>query len=56
MSREEFLEELTLDTLHYAKRQMTWLKRKPGIRWIEAREPLDGASLAEQILKMYNGE
>lgn len=32
-NRDEFIEQLKLDTRHYAKRQMTWFRKIPGLRW-----------------------
>ena len=34
ISYEEMKEKLTFDIIHYAKRQMTWLKRNPEIVWL----------------------
>ncbi len=39
----EIAEAIAMNTLHYAKRQMTFLKALPGIRWI----PPDASRLAE---------
>ena len=33
-SLEDCLEQLKLDTRHYAKRQLTWFRREPDIHWI----------------------
>src|SRR3712207_5912752 len=32
---ESAVEQSKLDVRHYAKRQMTWLRREPGVRWLE---------------------
>lgn len=32
-TRDEFIETLKRDTRHYAKRQMTWFRKIPDIRW-----------------------
>lgn len=32
---ESALEQAKLDVRHYAKRQLTWFRREPGIEWIE---------------------
>ncbi len=34
ISRETAVERIKINTRHYAKRQMTWFKKDPGIRWI----------------------
>ncbi len=39
--REEAIERLQADTRRYAKRQITWFRREPGIRWRPA-EDRDG--------------
>ena len=30
------IEQTKLDVRHYAKRQLTWFRREPGVQWIEA--------------------
>jgi tRNA dimethylallyltransferase len=32
---ESAVEQTKLDVRHYAKRQLTWLRREPGVRWFE---------------------
>lgn len=32
---ESALEQTKLDVRHYAKRQLTWFRREPGVQWIE---------------------
>ncbi len=39
-SREEVIEEILLNSRRYAKRQMTWFRAVPGIRWV-AIEPAE---------------
>jgi tRNA dimethylallyltransferase len=34
-SREDALNQMKLDTRHYAKRQLSWWRAWPGVRWIE---------------------
>jgi tRNA dimethylallyltransferase len=29
------IEQTKLDVRHYAKRQLTWFRREPGVEWIE---------------------
>ncbi len=33
LTHEEMIDELVRDTLRFARRQMTWFKRNPNIRW-----------------------
>jgi tRNA dimethylallyltransferase len=32
---ESAIEQTKLDVRHYAKRQLTWLRREPGVEWVE---------------------
>jgi tRNA dimethylallyltransferase len=34
-SLESAVEQTKLDVRHYAKRQLTWLRREPGVEWVE---------------------
>ena len=34
-TREGALEQTKLDVRHYAKRQLTWLRREPGVEWFD---------------------
>jgi tRNA dimethylallyltransferase len=34
-SLESAIEQTRLDVRHYAKRQLTWFRREPGVEWIE---------------------
>ncbi len=34
-SREDALNQMKLDTRHYAKRQLSWWRAWPGVKWIE---------------------
>lgn len=34
-SLESAVEQTKLDVRHYAKRQLTWLRREPGVEWLE---------------------
>lgn len=38
---EAVMKTLKLNTRHYAKRQMTWFKANPMIRWLDATQPPD---------------
>jgi len=37
-SLEQAIEETVRATRRYAKRQLTWFRKEPGIRWLDARE------------------
>ncbi|OGS25072.1 MAG: tRNA (adenosine(37)-N6)-dimethylallyltransferase MiaA [Elusimicrobia bacterium RIFOXYB2_FULL_50_12] len=51
-TREEAQTGLSLDTRHYAKRQMTWFKKDTRIRWIETAKPqFDPDIIADKIVK-----
>lgn len=56
IDKSEFNERLALDTLHYAKRQMTWFRRDPRITWLEVSHPLDLQALTERILKIIRND
>ncbi len=38
ISLAEAIEETKLETRHFAKRQLTWFKKSPGITWFEAQD------------------
>ena len=40
-SLDEAIEKIKTNTRHYAKRQMTWFRKDPSIRWIDAGEFLE---------------
>ncbi len=39
MSLEEAVPEITKQTRQYAKRQMTWFRKEPGVQWFDATQP-----------------
>jgi tRNA dimethylallyltransferase len=45
------IEQTKLDVRHYAKRQLTWFRREPGVHWIErfGDDPLALAELMRQL-------
>ena len=51
-TKEEMLEELAKAIKRFAKRQMTWFRRNPDIRWLDMRgDPLEqAAELTERFL------
>ena len=48
----DFLKDYIHETEHYAKRQMTWFRKMPGIRWLDAEEPWDAQDAAERIARL----
>lgn len=51
MPLSEALEQISLHTRQYAKRQMTWIKRNKAIHWIEIREH----GMEEEINALVSG-
>jgi tRNA dimethylallyltransferase len=49
MSEEEALRVMARDTLRYARRQWTWFKREPDIRWIDVVDAGGPTAVAAQI-------
>ena len=54
-SREEALETVKRESCRYAKRQLTWLRRDPGLRWIPREDCPDTPSALERILRSLSG-
>src|SRR6185295_16583570 len=46
---DEAVRRLKRDTRHFAKRQMTWFRKEPGIQWICVQEGEQPATVAAQI-------
>lgn len=51
LSYEKMLEELKKETLHYAKRQMTWFKKNKDIQWYSPENVDALVARAEQFLR-----
>lgn len=49
LSREEWEEQFLRETRLYAKRQMTWFRANPRIRWLDVPGPFDPISLASKM-------
>ena len=49
-SYEEAVRLLNRDTRHFAKRQMTWFQKEPGIEWIRLEESDIPDQAAEKIV------
>lgn len=47
----EMVRRFKRDTRHYAKRQMTWFRKEPGIEWIEMNEGCSLEQAAAQVLE-----
>jgi tRNA dimethylallyltransferase len=53
--REEAVQRIQRDTRRFAKRQMTWLRKEPGIHWHDPREDLED-TLLQRIRAFLAGE
>jgi tRNA dimethylallyltransferase len=51
MPLEMAVENLKLETRHYAKRQLTWFRKNEKINWIYADETDDVLSTALEFIK-----
>jgi tRNA dimethylallyltransferase len=49
LTLEGAIAAIKLNTWHYAKRQMTWFKRTPGVRWVK--NPNEAADLVQDFLR-----
>ena len=52
MTCEEAIRETQAQTRQYAKRQMTWFRREPGVRWFEGFG--DEAALEQQVFDWFS--
>jgi tRNA dimethylallyltransferase len=41
LSLDQAVEAIKMNTRRYAKRQMTWFRKDPSVRWVDAREWVD---------------
>lgn len=46
---QEAVRRLKRDTRHFAKRQLTWFRREPGIEWLQLGEDETASAVAERI-------
>jgi tRNA dimethylallyltransferase len=53
ISRDELLQSILKETAAYAKRQLTWFRADPAVRWIPLREPFDAEAAARTVLKLW---
>ena len=51
ISLEEAVDRLKRDTRHFAKRQLTWFKRDPRIKWFHKSEYPEAKQLADAVIK-----
>jgi len=47
---EEAVRRLKRDTRHFAKRQMTWFRKEPGMQWLSIEETESPAQVADRIV------
>ena len=52
-SLENAIEQTKLDVRHYAKRQLTWFRREPGVEWIEGFG--DDSQIQARVLSLLSG-
>jgi tRNA dimethylallyltransferase len=52
ITRAEFVEQLSREIFHYAKRQMTWFKRNKEIHWLEMADTKSAEKIVETFLKI----
>ena len=50
LSQPEAIELTCRDTRRYAKRQMTWFRKEPGVSWIDS--PGESRQALEQLLAL----
>jgi tRNA dimethylallyltransferase len=48
---DEAVGKIKTDTRHYARRQLTWFRREPGIEWIDPAEVQDGGGIERKIAR-----
>lgn len=48
---EEAVRRLKRDTRHFAKRQLTWFRKEPGILWFDADESTTEEALVDRLLR-----
>ncbi len=53
---EETVENICRDTRRLAKRQLTWFRRDPRIRWLEHEEGDETAKITEIIWNQVKGK
>jgi tRNA dimethylallyltransferase len=51
---EEAVQRLKRDTRHFAKRQLTWFRTEPGIRWLSVKKDESSADVAARALALID--
>lgn len=51
----EAVRRLKRDTRHFAKRQMTWFRKEPGLAWVEVHPDESVQSVTQRILALIEG-
>ena len=51
-SFDEAVRRLQRDTRHFAKRQMTWFRKEPGLRWVAVQPEESSQSVARRLMTM----
>lgn len=51
----EAVRRLKRDTRHFAKRQMTWFRKEPGLAWVEVHPDESVQSVSQRILTLIEG-
>ena len=49
---DEAVQRLKRDTRRYAKRQMTWFRKEPGLRWVEIQSDETASSVARRLMPL----
>jgi tRNA dimethylallyltransferase len=49
---ESAIEQTKLDVRHYAKRQLTWFRREPGVQWLNGFG--DNSELQQELLTVLD--
>ena len=53
LSEEELAPAIVAHTRQFARRQMTWLRRFEGIKWLDAAPDTDAATLADRVVELW---
>lgn len=56
IAKEEMIERWVIDEMNYAKRQMTWFRKVPGVEWRMATDAANPAWIAECVKGWYDKE
>lgn len=53
-SFDEAVRQLKRDTRHFAKRQMTWFRKEPGLQWVEVQPEESTQSVARRLMTIID--